>query len=84
MTARAFAEKCGGKKDGWINAIKKGRNSLKLEHLDTVAHVLRMTTGDLVREGNAGWDLRPTELRVVQALRLLPFALQDRTRRGEG
>lgn len=76
MTGRAFA-KHFGHKDGWINAIRDGRNALKLDDLDLAAHVLKTTAGDLVRLGDEAWDLRPTEMRLIRALRLLPYSLQD-------
>jgi len=76
MTGRKFAAQFGHK-DGWVNAILGGRNALKLDDLDRAAHVLKMTAGDLVRQGEDAWDLRPTEMRLIRALRLLPPTLQD-------
>ena len=76
MNARAFARKMGYK-DGWINAIKDGRNALQLEDLDRAAFHLRTTAGDLIRRGDELYDLRPSEARLVRALRLLPPVIQD-------
>ncbi len=75
MTGRAFAAKLG-KGDGWINGILTERNSLRLEHLDQAAEVLKFTPGDLVRRGNEAWDLNHHEEHLIRALRFLPPSLQ--------
>ena len=77
MTGREFAKRVGGYKDGWFNAIKKGRNALALADLDSAAAVLKTTPGELVRRGEEGWDLRPSEARMIRAMRLLPPVIQD-------
>ena len=66
-----------GHKAGWINAIRDGRNALQLEDLDRAAFHLRMTPGDLVRRSGELYELRPTESRLVIAIRLLPHVIQD-------
>lgn len=76
MTGRDFA-KHFGHKDGWINAIRDGRNRLNLDDLDIAARVLKTTPGDLVRRGHEAWDLRPTEMRLMRAFRELPPTIQD-------
>lgn len=78
MTAKTFGAKMG-KDSGssWFNAIKAGRNALQLEDLDRAAFHLRLTPSDLVRRGTDLFELRPTESRVIRAIRLLPPIIQD-------
>lgn len=76
LSARDFARKMG-RGDGWINGIKTRRNALQLEDLDRAAYHLRLTASDLVRRGDELFDLRPTESRMVRAIRLLPPVIQD-------
>lgn len=76
MTSRAFGRALGHK-DAWVSNLLSGKFALSLNELDQVARVLRLPAGELVRESEEGWDLAPTEMRIVRALRLLPVSVRE-------
>ena len=77
LTARAFAHELNHV-DGWISGIKNGKWALGLDELDEAARVLRLTPSELVRNDESElWELRPTEGRLLRAVRQLPPVLRD-------
>lgn len=79
LTARSIAHRfTPHRSDGWISNVLKGRQGLSLDDLDTVADALDLPPSALVKEaGSALEELRPTEARMVRAIRELPPALRD-------
>lgn len=76
MTGRELATRLGHK-DSWISALLAKKFALSLEELDAAAFALRTSPGELVREAKEGWDLAPTEQRLVRAVRQLPAVLRE-------
>lgn len=75
-TQRAFA-KALGHGDQWASNLLSGRFSLSLEDFDSAAKFLGVPASELVRVSDEPWELSPTEMRVVRALRMLPPAVRD-------
>jgi transcriptional regulator with XRE-family HTH domain len=77
LTNRAFGERLGHG-DQWVWGLLKGRFALSLDELDAAAKALKWSPCDLVKpEDDEAQYLRPTESRVIRALRKLPTAIQD-------
>lgn len=76
QTNRAFA-KWLGHQDQWVSNLLAGRFALSLDELDRVALFFRVPPGEIVRVSDEPWELAPTEMRVVRALRMLPPAVRD-------
>lgn len=77
MTGREFARQLNDHKDAWMSNLLAGKFALSLTELDKAAAILRVPPGELVRDAEEGWDLAPTERRLVRALRLLPPPVRD-------
>ena len=79
LTGRSIAQRFDPpRSDGWISNLLKGRQGLSLDDLDTVAEAVDLPPSALVKEvGSALEELRPTEARMVRAIRELPPALRD-------
>lgn len=77
MTGREFAKRLDGHGDAWVSNLLANKFALSLRELDKAASILRVQPGDLVRQSDDGYDLAPTELRVIRGLRLLPPAVRD-------
>jgi transcriptional regulator with XRE-family HTH domain len=76
-TQQYFADQLGHK-GNWVSALKQGKFALSLEELDTVAHLLKLTPGDLTRaDDDPVLDLRPSERRLLHAVRELPPPIRD-------
>jgi transcriptional regulator with XRE-family HTH domain len=75
-TQRAFA-KALGHGDQWASNLLSGRSQLTWDDLDKVAKFLRVPPSEIVRMSEDAWELTPTEMRVVRALRMLPPAVRD-------
>ncbi len=75
-TQRALA-KAVGHGDQWASNLLSGRSLLTWEDLDKVAKFLRVPPSEIVRVSEDAWELTPTEMRVVRALRMLPPAVRD-------
>jgi transcriptional regulator with XRE-family HTH domain len=75
-TQRSFA-KALGHGDQWASNLLTGRQQLAWEDVDKVARFLKVPPGELVRVSDEPWELSPTEMRVVRALRLLPVLVRD-------
>ncbi len=75
-TQRALA-KALGHGDQWASNLLSGRQQLAWDDLDKVAKFLNVPPGELVRVSDEPWELTPTEMRVVRALRMLPPAVRD-------
>lgn len=66
-----------GHKDSWVSHFLAGRFALSLDELDKVAAFFNVPPGDIVRTSAEPWELTPTEMRVVRALRMLPPSVRD-------
>lgn len=77
VTGRAFAKRVGHSEQ-WVSNLLNGRVALALDDLDAAAAAVRRTPSELVRKDEGDlWELRPTEMRLVRAVRELPPALRD-------
>lgn len=76
QTNRAFGQWMGHK-DQWVSNLLAGRFPLGLDELDRAAAFLNVPPGDLIRIVDEPWELSPTEIRVVRALRMLPAPVRD-------
>lgn len=75
-TNRALAQWLGHK-DQWASNLLAGRFPLSLDELDRVATFLNVPPGEIVRSSDEPWELSPTEMRAVRALRMLPPPIRD-------
>lgn len=75
-TQRAFAQWLGHG-DQWASSLFAGRMALSLDDLDRVAAFFNVPPGEIVRVSDEAWELTPTEMRVVRALRMLPPPVRD-------
>lgn len=66
-----------GHGDQWVSNLLAGRFSLSLDELDRVALFFAVPPGEIVRISEEPWELSPTEMRVVRALRMLPPPVRD-------
>jgi hypothetical protein len=58
--------------------VLTGKAGLSLDKLDDVAHALKMTVSELVRKDGYEPDvLRPSEVRLLRAIRRLPVPIRD-------
>lgn len=78
MTQREFAKRLHHL-DGWASGLlgEHPRFDIALNDLDEVAEAIKLTPGDLVRSDEDAWDLRPSEKRLVRAVRELPPPIRD-------
>lgn len=77
LSGRAFGKRLGHG-DQWVSNLLNGKFALSLDELDATASIVGRTPSDLVRrEEDELWELRPTEMRLVRAVRGLPPALRD-------
>ena len=76
VTQRAFA-KAIGHGDQWASNLLSGRSQLTWDDLDKVAKFLNVPPSEIVRVSEDPWELTPTEMRVVRALRMLPPLVRD-------
>ena len=77
VTGRALAQRLNHG-DGWSTGIKQGKWALGLDELDEAATFLQLTPSELVRnDSNELVELRPTEQRLLRAVRQLPPVLRD-------
>lgn len=79
MTGRAFAQALGHG-DAWISNLLSYKFALSMNEIDKAADVLKLPPGELVRLTEESWDLTPTEMRVVRALRMLAPVVRDHLR----
>lgn len=75
-TGRALG-KYLGHTDQWVSNLLAGRFPLKLDELDQVAAFFEVPPSEIVRSATEPWELMPTEMRVVRALRMLPPIIRD-------
>ena len=75
-TQRALA-KALGHGDQWASNLLSGRSQLTWDDLDKVARFLNVPPSEIVRMSEDAWELSPTEMRTVRALRMLPPAVRD-------
>lgn len=66
-----------GHGDQWVSNLLAGRFALSLDELDRVATFLRVPPSEIVRESDDPWELTPSEMRMIRALRMLPEAVRD-------
>lgn len=76
MSQRTFAKQLGHG-DQWASNLIAGRQKLTLADLDEAAHILGVTTSDLVRRSSDPYELSPLESRVVRSLRMLPDLIRQ-------
>ena len=75
-TNRALAQWLGHG-DQWVSNLLAGRFALSLDELDRVAQFLSVPPSEIVRVSDDPWELSPTEMRAVRALRMLPEHIRD-------
>lgn len=75
-TNRALAQWLGHG-DQWVSNLLAGRFPLSLDELDRVAKFLNVPPSEIVRESDDPWELTPTEMRAIRALRMLPPHIRD-------
>lgn len=75
-TQRDFA-KFLGHGDQWASNLLRGEFTLSLDELDRTAQFFGVPPGEIVRVSEEPWELSPTEMRVVRALRTLPPPVRD-------
>src|SRR3990167_7836890 len=75
-TQRALA-KALGHGDQWASNLLSGRSQLTWDDLDKVAKFLNVPPSEIVRVSEDPWELTPTEMRTVRALRMLPPLVRD-------
>lgn len=63
--------------DQWASNFLRGEFALSLDQLDAAAAFLGVPPSELVRHGENAWELTPTEMRVVRALRMLPPPVRE-------
>jgi transcriptional regulator with XRE-family HTH domain len=66
-----------GHGDQWVSNLLAGRHALSWTDLDRVAEFLKVPPGEIVRVSDEPWELAPTEMRMVRALRMLPPTVRD-------
>jgi len=77
QTGRAFGEWMGHK-DQWVSNLLAGRFALSLDEIDRAASFLNIPPSDLIRvSDDDGYELSPSERRVVSAMRMLPAPVRD-------
>ena len=76
FTQGAFARALGHR-DQWASNFFKGAFSLSLDQLDDAATFLGVTPGEIVRVSDEPWELTPTEMRMIRALRMLPAPVRE-------
>lgn len=76
FTQRQMAKSLGHG-DQWASNLLSGRSQLTWDDFDKVAKFLRVPPSELVRLSEDAWELTPTEMRVVRALRMLPVIVRD-------
>ena len=75
-TQRMFA-KALDHGDQWASNFLRGEFALSLDQIDAAAAFLGVPPSELVREGGDPWELSPSEMRVVRAMRMLPPPVRD-------
>lgn len=77
LDQRTFAEALG-KSQVWLQKVLKGENHVRLRDLDQVAHAMRTSAAELVRDESARYTLEcsPSEVRLVERLRHHPEVYQ--------
>lgn len=75
-TQREFA-KWLGHGDQWASNLLRGEFSLSLDELDRVAAFFTVPPSEIVRASDDPWELSPTEMRVIRAIRLLPPPVRE-------
>ena len=63
--------------DQWASNFLRGEFALSLDQLDAAAAFLGVPPSELVRQGEDAWELSPSEMRVVRALRMLPPPVRE-------
>jgi transcriptional regulator with XRE-family HTH domain len=76
VTQGAFAHALGHR-DQWASHFFQGKFPLSLDQLDDAAKFFNVPPGEIVRVQDEPWELSPTEMRVVRALRMLPPPVRD-------
>ena len=66
-----------GHGDQWVSNLLAGRFALSLDEIDRVAAFLNVPPSEIIRLSDDPWELNPTEMRVVRALRMLPPVIRD-------
>lgn len=64
-------------REQWVSNMLAGRFSPKLDELDRLANPLGVPASELVRQAEDLWELSPSEMRVMRALRMLPPVVRD-------
>lgn len=75
-TQRDFAQWVGHG-DQWASNLLRGEFALSMDDLDRAASFFNVPPSEIVRVSEDPWELSPTEMRVVRALRMLPPPIRD-------
>lgn len=76
FTNRLYAKKVDHREQ-WVSNLLNGKFTPKLDELDKLAAPLGVPASELVRHAEDLWELNPTEMRVIRAVRQLPPAVRD-------
>ena len=76
MKQRAFAVRMGHTEQ-WVSNLFRGDFTLTMDDLDKAAEALQVPPSEIVRLHDDPWELTPTEMRAVRALRMLPASIRD-------
>ena len=76
QTQRSLARALGHG-DQWASNLLSGRSMLAWDDLDKVAAFLNVPPSELVRVSDDPWELTPTEMRAIRAMRMLPPSVRD-------
>lgn len=76
MNQAQFAQKVG-RGEQWASNLLNGLFTLTMDQLDAVAKALGVPPSEIVRLSEDPWELSPTEMRAIRALRMLPPHIRD-------
>jgi transcriptional regulator with XRE-family HTH domain len=79
LTHQEFADEMGHSKE-WVQKILSRQNKVRLQDIDKIAALMRLTASELVRNGESEryqMDLAPTEVRLVEKLRRTPHGMES-------
>lgn len=76
LKQKAFAARIGHSEQ-WASNLLRGDFTLTMDDLDKVADALKVPPSEIVRLHDDPWELTPTEMRAIRALRMLPVAIRD-------
>lgn len=76
LKQRVFAVRMGHSEQ-WVSNLLRGDFTLTMDDLDRAADALKVPPSEIVRLHDDPWELTPTEMRAIRAIRMLPIAIRD-------